>query len=277
MLSPGEIIGAYAALGKTKAERPLGKLLVLSFLAGFLIALGAAVCNTAAHSIANVSLARIINAGLFPFGLAMIMLMGAELFTGNCLVVISVLDKKATIRGMFRNWILVYAGNFAGALFLTAGCVFFGQLNYSAGELALFTIKTAAAKCALPFWNAFVFGFLCNVMVCLGVLCSLSAQDTMGKIAGAWIPVSFFVLCGFEHSIANMYYIPAGLFALNIPEYAAMAQRSGVDISALNWGRFFLANLLPVTAGNIAGGVSLGWALWTVYGTGKQHDRYSES
>jgi formate/nitrite transporter len=270
MLSPGEIVGAYAVLGKTKAERSTGKLFVLSFLAGFLIALGSAVCNTAAHSIANVSLARIVNAALFPFGLGMIMLVGAELFTGNCLIIISVLDKKATIRGMFRNWILVYAGNFAGALFLAAGSVFFGQLNYSAGGLAVFTIKTAAAKCALPFGSALVFGFLCNVMVCLGVLCSLSAQDTTGKIAGAWIPVSFFVLCGFEHSIANMYYIPAGLFALTIPEYAAMARLAGVDISALTWDRFFLANLLPVTAGNILGGLSLGWALWTVYGTGKK-------
>ncbi|MDR1950256.1 MAG: formate/nitrite transporter family protein [Spirochaetaceae bacterium] len=270
MLSPGEIIGAYAVLGKTKVERSTGKLFVLSFLAGFLIALGAAVCNTAAYSIDNVSLARIINAALFPFGLAMIMLLGAELFTGNCLIIISVLDKKTTIGGMLRNWILVYAGNFTGALFLTAGCVFFGQLNYSAGELAVFTIKTAAAKCALPFGNAFVFGFLCNVMVCLGVLCSLSAQDTMGKIAGAWIPVSFFVLCGFEHSIANMYYIPAGLLALNIPEYAVMAQRAGVDVSALTWDRFFPGNLLPVTAGNILGGIALGWALWTVYGAGKK-------
>jgi formate/nitrite transporter FocA (FNT family) len=108
-------------------------------------------------------------------------------------------------------------------------------------------------------------GVLCNVLVCLGVLCSLSAKDTTGRILGAYLPVAFFVICGFEHSIANMYYIPAGLFATNVPAYAAKAMEAGVDVTALTWGNFFLSNLLPVTVGNILGGAGLGVLFWKCY------------
>ncbi len=183
MLSPSEITGRYSQIGAEKASQPAWKMLLLGISAGFLIGMGAAVANTASHSITNVSAARIISGLLFPFGLAIVMLLGAELFTGDCMIVISVLEKRTSIVRLLKNWMVVYIGNFIGASALAAGCAFFGQLDYSDDGLAAYTIKVAATKCALPFDNAFVLGILCNLLVCMGVLCAISAKDTGGKIA----------------------------------------------------------------------------------------------
>ena len=123
-------------------------------------------------------------------------------------------------------------------------------------------MKLAAGKCALPVGNAVILGVLCNVLVTVGVLLSLSAKDLAGRVAGAWLPVAFFVICGFEHCIANLFYIPAGLFAQAVPAYAALAADAGLDLSALTWGNFLLRNLLPVTVGNILGGTAMGGLCW---------------
>lgn len=262
LFSPSELTENYALAGKNKAEYSASKLLILGVLAGMLICLGSAVTNTAAYGISNVSVQRIICGLLFPFGLGMVVITGAELFTGNCLIAISVLEKKTTVPKMLRNWSIVYIGNFIGGIIISAGCAWFGQLNYSGGQLALYTIRLAAAKCSLPFANAVVMGFFCNVLVCLGVLVSMSAKDTAGKIMGAYLPVAYFVICGFEHCVANMYFVPAGIFALQIPSYAEIAVAAGMDISRLSWGGFLLNNLLPVTVGNIFGGVFIGAIMW---------------
>ena len=145
---------------------------------------------------------------------------------------------------------------------MAAGCAFFGQLNYSGGALAVYTMKVAAGKCAIPFANGVVLGILCNLLVCLGVLMAMSAKDTTGKIIGAFLPVAYFVLCGFEHCVANMYYISAGLMAKAVPAYAQLAAEAGVDLSALTLSNFLLGNLVPVTLGNILGGAALGWLMW---------------
>lgn len=262
LFTPKECAANYALAGAAKTRTPLPKLFLLAVLAGFFIAMGGAVTNTAAHSIANVGAARIVCGLLFPFGLAMVVLTGAELFTGNTLITISVLDGQATVPGMLRNWSVVYLGNTVGAMLVAAGCAYGGQLNYSDGQLAVFTMRLAAGKCALPTGNAIVLGILCNVLVTAGVLLSLSAKDLTGRVAGAYLPVAFFVICGFEHCIANLYYIPAGLFAKTVPAYAALAAQEGVDLSALSWGNFLLRNLLPVTAGNILGGAGMGALYW---------------
>lgn len=262
MFSPAEIAQSYCAAGKTKAERTLGKMFVLAVLAGFIIAIGAVFSNTAAHSIGSVGPARLISGLLFAFGLPLVMLTGAELFTGNTLICITVADKKTTLLKMLRNWLVVYLGNFVASLLVAAGCAFFGQLNYSSGGLAVYTIKVAAAKCALPFGNALVLGIFCNVLVCMGVLASLSAKDTTGKVIGAFMPVAIFVTAGFEHSVANMYYIPAGIFANMVPEYAQLAAAAGINTAGLTWGNMLAVNLLPVTLGNIIGGVALGLVMW---------------
>jgi formate/nitrite transporter len=192
------------------------------------------------------------------------MLLGAELFTGNCLISISVMNGDVSPGMMARNWFFVYIGNFAGAALIAAGCAFFGHLDQSR-SLLLHTIKIAAAKCGISFQYGFVMGIFCNVLVCGGVLCSLSAKDAIGRVAGAYIPVALFVICGFEHSIANMYYVPAGIFAASSSEYAQLAYDAGIATSTLSWGNFFLRNLVPVTAGNITGGALTGFIMWRAH------------
>ena len=262
VFTPAEITANYADTGAKKASSPVWKLLLLGILAGFLIGMGSAVTNTATHAISNVSAARIICGLLFPFGLGMVMLTGAELFTGNCMIPISVLEHKTSIGSMLKNWICVYIGNFIGGILLAIGCAYFGQFDYSDGGLAVYTIKVAASKCSIVFPNAVVMGFFCNLLVCIGVLCATSAKDTAGKIIGAYIPVAFFVICGFEHCVANMYYVPAGLFAMNVPKYAQLAAEAGIDTSMLTWGNFLVRNLLPVTIGNILGGIAIAFTMW---------------
>lgn len=264
-LSPAEIAARYADTGALKANRSTSLLLVLGVLAGMLIALGSAATNTAVYGIQNVWTARTICGLLFPFGLGMVVVMGAELFTGNCLITISLLAGRCTLARMVRSWVIVYLANFAGALLVAAGCAWFGQMNYSDGALAVYTMKLAASKCAIPFQNGVVLGFLCNLLVCLGVLMSMGAKDTAGRILGAFLPVCYFVLCGFEHCVANMYYISAGLMAKAVPTYAQLAVQSGVDLSHLTLTGFLVGNLLPVTLGNIIGGAALGWVMWSCY------------
>jgi formate/nitrite transporter len=262
LFTPAEIVHNYSEAGLAKTEKPAGRLLVLAVAAGLMVALAAAASSTAAHSLDSVSAARTVSGLLFPFGLAMILLTGAELFTGSCLMGVSLLDKKIRLGPMLRCWGVVYLGNFAGALLTAAGCAFFGQFAYSQNGLAVYTVRLAAAKCALSFPAGLVSGIFCNILVCVGVLCGLSAKDTAGRVLGAFVPVSLFVVCGFEHSVANMYYIPAGLFALRVPAYAAAVSAAGLDVSALTWGRFLWGNLLPVTLGNIIGGLAVAGILW---------------
>jgi formate/nitrite transporter len=262
MFNPQEVTANYAAVGAAKANFPMGKMLLLGILSGLIIGFAAAVSNTAAHGIADVGLARLVMGLIFPFGLGMVVVAGAELFTGNCLIPISVLEGKTSLAGMLKNWVFVYIGNFTGGLLVALGCVFFGQLNYSANALAAFTVRVAAAKCTLPFAAALVSGFFCNFLVCLGVFLALASKDVPGRFMGTYMPVAFFVICGFEHSVANMYYIPAGLLAMGVPAYAAKAAEWGINTAALTWGNFFAANLLPVTLGNIAGGGAFACMMW---------------
>ena len=261
----GKSVENYAAAGAAKTKKPTVQLVLLGILAGFLIAIAAAATNTAVHGIPEVWTAKTICGLLFPFGLGTVILCGAELFTGNNLIVISVLSGRCGWRGLLRNWIVVYLANFAGSLLVAAGCAFFGQLSYSGNLLAVTTMKTALAKVSLPFGNALVLGILCNILVCLAVLMAGCAKDVTGKILAAFLPICFFVLCGFEHSVANMYYIGAGLFAKLVPAYAQSAAQAGLDLSALTWGSFLVRNLLPVTLGNILGGTGVGWVMWKCY------------
>ena len=261
-LSPSQMAESYAAVGVSKAKRPASELFILGILAGVLIAFGCAATNTAVYGIEEVWTARTICALIFPFGLGMVIVTGAELFTGNSLMSISFLDGRCTLSELLRNWGIVYIANLVGSLLVAAGCAFFGQMNYSGGQLAVYTMKVAAGKCVLPFQNAFVLGILCNVLVCFAVLMASSGRDNSSRLIAAYFPICFFVLAGFEHSVANMYYIGAGLMAKMIPEYAQLAIQAGIDLSALTIPRFLLCNLLPVTLGNIVGGVSVGWLMW---------------
>ena len=157
---------------------------------------------------------------------------------------------------MVRNWALVFAGNALGSLLVAWLCVSCGQLDYSAGALAVYTIRVGAAKCALPFGSALGLGVLCNLLVCLGVLAAASAWETPGRLMGAFLPVCFFVLCGFEHSVANLYYIGAAPMAAAVPSTPRW-QQPRASIWPLSPLTGAASNLVPVTLGNILG--VLGW------------------
>ena len=257
MLSPGEFVPFYAGVGAKKCANSGTRLFLAAILAGFFIAAGAVAAGTAAYGIENASMARVVSGLLFPFGLIMVILTGAELFTGNCLIVISLLERKASLTGMVRNLVIVYLGNLVGAVLLAAAMAYSGA--FSNGALAVYVIRAAANKCALPFGRAVVLGILCNVLVCTGVMCSLCGKSLPGRAIGAFVPVCFFVIGGFEHCIANMYYIPAGILAAGLPGSAQLVQE--LDLSALHW-LGFLHNMLPVTLGNIIGGCGFGALIW---------------
>ena len=262
LFTAAETAANYANAGAAKTKLPISKMLILGILAGLLIGFPSCVTNMATYALENNSTIRMISGLLFAFGLGTVILTGAELFTGNTLITISVLDKKASLAGMLRNWVFVYIGNFIGSMLLAAICANFGWLSAGGNGLAAFSMKVATGKMTMPFQNAFFMGVLCNILVTLGVLMSLSGKDGASRFLGAWVPVMFFVLCGFNHSIADMTYCMLGLFAKNIPSYAEAARSAGVALEHLTWGNYFASNMLPVTLGNIVGGVGVAFTMW---------------
>lgn len=266
MNSPAEIANNYIAIGKNKVNLPLSKMILLAVLAGMYIALAGVAAGTASASITTPSVSRFVSAVIFPGGLAMVLLAGSELFTGNNLIIISLLEKQVTLGGMLKNWGVVWLGNLAGSLLVSAICVYGNQVGLYGGALAVADISTAAAKCALPFGEAFLKGILCNFLVCIAVWVSFAAKDAAGKVICLFFPIMLFVVAGYEHCIANMYYIPVGLMANSVEQFAALAAEAGVNTEALTWGNMFLRNLLPVTLGNIVGGSFLvGLPYWFLY------------
>ncbi len=245
MKTKAEVVETYLEVGKAKTEAGFGKTFALAVMAGVFIAFGGIASTVAGVAVPSAS--KLVGAMIFPGGLAMVILAGSELFTGNCLLAIPLLANKITMKAMFRNWGIVYAGNFVGSL-LVAGLVVCGHSLGVLDGVAAAAIKTAASKCSLSFGDAFARGILCNVLVCTAVWISFFADTVQGKVLGIFFPITMFVLCGFEHSVANMYFIGTGLFASS--EY--------VVPDVLSWSSFLFSNLLPVTLGNIVGGVSVG-------------------
>lgn len=252
MNTPKDIARSYLDAGAAKAALPIHKMFLLAMLAGAYIAL-AGVAATIGTSLAG----RLAGACIFPAGLAMIVIAGGELFTGNSLMVISLLGKHVTPGRLLRAWAVVYLGNMTGAMLIAALAVGAGSLD----GVTEAVLSTAAAKVSLSFPDALLRGILCNILVCAAVWMTMAATSAGGKIAVLYMPVMAFVLCGFEHCIANMFYVPAGLFA---------AMRHGGGPEGLSWGAFFVKNLLPVTVGNILGGTGLGCVFWTVFRPEKQ-------
>ena len=273
LFTAAETTANYASAGAAKAKLPVSKMLLLGILAGFLIGFPSCVTNMATYALDNNSTIRMVSGLLFAFGLGMVVVTGAELFTGNTLITISVLDKKATLAGMFRNWVFVYIGNFVGSMVLSFICAQFGWLSAGSNALAAFSMKLAVGKMTMPFQNAFFMGVLCNILVTIGVLLSLSGKDGVSRFIGAWAPVMFFVTCGFNHSIADMTYCMLGLFAKNIPAYVEAAESAGVALESLTWGNYFVGNLIPVTLGNLVGGVCVGALFWFAYLKGAARDK----
>jgi formate/nitrite transporter len=227
-------------------------------MAGAMIAMGAGISSVAAHTVADVGLARLLAAVVFPVGLMMVVLMGAELFTGDCLVCLGVLDKKQKLMSFVKILILVYIGNFLGASLIALLLSASGQWDYSQGMLGAYTIKVALGKVNISFVQGIVSGILCNILVCAAVIMTFCAKDVSGKLWASFFVIMLFVVGGFEHCVANMYYIPAGLLASLNPEYVDLAMStygfSAEYMETLNISNFLVSNLLPVTIGNIIGG-----------------------
>jgi len=265
LFTAAETTANYAKAGAAKTKLPIAKMLLLGILAGVLIGFPACVTNMATYGLDNNSIIRMISGLLFAFGLGTVVISGAELFTGNTLITISVLDHQATVTGMLRNWLFVYIGNFIGSMVLCIICARFGWLSAGGNALAAFSMKVAAGKMTMPIQNAFFMGILCNILVTMGVLLSLSGKDGISRFMGAWAPVMFFVVCGFNHSIADMSYCMLGLFAKGVPAYLEAAQAAGVAVESLTWGNYILHNMIPVTLGNIIGGALVGVLFWFCY------------
>ena len=266
--TPKEVTENYLKACVGKAGSPAWRLFVLAVFAGVLVGLGAVASSTAAHGVPEAGLARLVTAAVFPIGLIMIVLLGAELFTGNALMVTAAISRDITWGRLLRNWGIVYVGNFIGAVGVAALMAVVGQLDIGGGALAVYTAKVAAAKCSLPWMNAFVLGIFCNLMVCVAIYLGNTAHDTGSKIWGVFFPIFGFVIAGFEHCIANMYYIPAGIFAAMDPTYASLIADAGINIAPLGLSGF-VGNLIPVTLGNILGGALVGIIMYATHASSK--------
>jgi len=239
MLSPKEIANSAVKIAEGKAKLPAFKMILLGMFAGAFVALAGV-----GATFGNNYVGKLAGACIFPAGLAMVVVAGSELFTGNNLMLAALFSKKISVRQLLKNWSLVFLGNFIGSIIITLLVVYAGSFD----KIADSVIATASAKVNLSFIEAMFRGILCNFLVCIAVWMSFAADTVGGKIAAVFFPVMLFVLCGFEHSVANMFYIPAGLLE---------AAKTGVAVEGLNAGTFLLNNLLPVTLGNIIGGAGM--------------------
>ena len=255
--TPKEVAENYLSTCRAKAALPLGRMFLLACLAGAFVALAGVASTAAAATVGDPSLAKLVSGCVFPAGLAMVIVAGSELFTGNNLMIMGVLSRVISARRMLRNWLVVYLGNFAGAVLVAALCVSGHVFSAFGGKLAASVIAIAQTKAGLTFGDAFVRGILCNFLVCISVWMANAARTVGGKIAAVFFPIMAFVVAGFEHSIANMYYLAAGLFT---------AGQTGAAAEGLTWGRALIGNLLPVTLGNlVGGGLLVGVSAWYLY------------
>lgn len=268
---PQQIVSANIRAAAGKTEIPGLRLMLLGIFAGMFIACGASASSAAMHAVSNVGLARLVAGCIFPVGLMMIVFVGGELFTGDCLMIMGCIHGKFSVWSMIKVLILVFVSNFVGSALFAYLVSVSTQYNFTGGLLGAFTIKVAMGKVSMSFGAAFVSGILCNFFVCIAVLMAAAAKDVAGKVWAIFFPIMAFVVSGYEHCVANMYYIPAGIFAAANEAYVQTAMEAygytAQQLSALNWGNMLVNNLLPVTLGNIVGGmVFVGLPLYLIHG-----------
>jgi formate/nitrite transporter len=262
--SPLEIAKAIENVGSVKCGLSFLKMFILAIFAGIFIGFGAILATTVTTGISTTvgfGVSKFLGGAVFSVGLMLVVLCGAELFTGNNLIAVALCSKKVNILQVLKSWIVVYIGNFVGSIALAA--IYFGtNLWGTSGSISAIgstAVSIAAGKCTLDFMAALCRAILCNVLVCLAVWMSVSSVSAGGKILAIFFPIMAFVASGFEHSIANMYFIPIGLF-IAAADPAVAAANTG-----LTWGGF-VNNLVPVTIGNMIGGVIIvGILYWLVY------------
>ncbi|MFB3882366.1 MAG: formate/nitrite family transporter [Armatimonadota bacterium] len=264
-LMPAEMAAKAENIGVRKAELPFDKLMVLAILAGAFIGLGAEFCTvvvTGTQPILGFGVTKLLGGAVFSLGLILVVIAGAELFTGNALIIMAYASHKVSTLSLLRNWVIVYIGNLVGSL-LTAAFIFLSrQHTFADGQLGVTALNIGNAKCSLDFWPALFLGVYCNALVCLAVWLCFSARTTTDRILAIVFPITAFVASGFEHCVANMYFIPVALFIKTDPAIVAQAK----SVANLTWANFFVRNLLPVTIGNTIGGaVMVGAVYWWTY------------
>ena len=253
--SPVEVAQLISNAGEGKDKMRMLNLIILSFLAGAYIAFGGLLAIIAKTGFTGpIGLSKFIFGAVFPVGLILVVLAGSELFTGNCMfLVMALLDKKATVKGLAKNWIVSWFFNFIGAIFVAYVLAFMTGIVAPTGtgvEFAKTAVATTTAKMNLTWIQAFLRAIGCNWLVCLAVYLALASDDVVGKIVGIWFPIMAFVTIGFEHSVANMFFLPLGLFCG----------------AATSWSAIIVNNLIPVTIGNIIGGAFfVAFLYWITY------------
>jgi formate/nitrite transporter len=269
-LTPAEIAAETVQSGIKKVKLDPLRQLLLAVLAGAFIAFASEGSNMAAFNLladpTTFGLGKAVAGVIFGTGLMLVVIAGGELFTGNTLLIMGVLSRKIKLGQLLRNWFFVYLGNLIGSVLIAYMMVQSGLFNSGANLLGGMTIKIAAYKTSLAFMPAIYLGIMCNWLVCLAVWMAAGAKDMTGKMLAIFFPIWLFITSGFEHSIANMYYIPAGILAKAVPGWAEASRLTAEALAQLNWRTFFINNLIPVTLGNIIGGaLFVGGAYWYAY------------
>lgn len=281
-LLPSEMALRAEKIGVSKVKMSLFTTFALAVLAGIFIALGAIFATTVTAPTLGVDpasgqtvakwlpfgIAKLLGGFTFCLGLILVVVAGAELFTGNNLIIMAWANRRISTTSLMRNWGIVYVGNFAGSILTVLVVLLSGQYTFGKGAVGLNALNIAQAKVSYGFIQAIFLGSLCNMLVCLAVWLVFSARTTTDKILSVIFPISAFVAAGFEHSIANMYFIPMGLGIKQVAGeiFWSNIGSSAADYAALTWGNFLLRNLLPVTIGNIIGGaLGVGVVYYVIY------------
>jgi formate/nitrite transporter len=272
-LLPTQVAAKAEAIGVSKASMDVISTLLLAMLAGAFISLGAVFSTITLTGSQEIpfGLARAISGLAFSLGLVLVVVAGAELFTGNNLLVMAFASGKISLGRLLRNWTIVYVGNFAGAVITAAGMFAAGVHRLDGGQVGVVMRSLAESKCSLAWDVAFFKGVFCNALVCLALWLCLSCRGTGEKILAIVMPVAAFIAAGFEHSVANMYFVPAGIFVRDWSQGGTLDAHAA---EALGWTKFVLSNLVPVTLGNIVGGGGLvATVYWCIHlrGDRRQH------
>ncbi|NVM22733.1 MAG: formate/nitrite transporter family protein [Desulfobacterales bacterium] len=265
-LPPPEVARKAETVGVTKAKLDILSTVLLGMLAGAFIGLGAMLCTLVTTDAGlGFGLTKLLGGVAFCLGLILVVVAGAELFTGNCLMVMSWFGGKISFGRLLRNWGLVYFANLAGSLALVGLMFYTLQWGFNSNAVGANGVLIANAKVDLSFTSALTRGILCNALVCLAIWLAFSARTVVGKIFGILFPITAFVAAGFEHSIANMYFIPMGILLAKQPAVLEAAELTSAGVANLNVAGF-VGNLVPVTIGNIIGGSLLvGAVYWASY------------
>ncbi len=270
-LSPRKITIKIVDIGEAKSKLSISDLLVLGALAGVYIGFAAHLATViSTGDCAYIGFKKFMGGAVFSVGLMLVVIPGAELFTGNNLMTAALCSRRISFKGMLRNWTAVYIANFIGSValaFLIAKGTGLLAGDFGGTALRIAHAKINATPGGVNHWTAyFCRAIVCNWLVCLAVMMAVAADSLEGKVWGIFFPIMAFVAAGFEHSVANMYFIPAGIFALGFEGAVSASGLSPEALASLNWGAMWTQNLIPVTLGNIVGGgIFTGVVYWYLH------------